>query len=273
MQDHSLFTIGEFSKVTGLTVKTLRFYHEEGVLNPTAIDEQTGYRYYDDRKIEAAKIITELRRLDFSLADIGEILRSCADDADLLDSLEQKRRTIEDRMRHDRLIAQRLDQIISHEREIRRTMQQAPFEIQQKALQPMLIAGIRMKGKYSDCGRGFAQIGKRYGRHICGKAFLLHYDAEYREDDADFEACMPIRKGTPADGISIRELPGGKCLALVHAGPYDELGHSYGKIFKYINAKGNQVEMPTREVYLKGPGMIFKGNPKKYLTEIQMLVR
>jgi DNA-binding transcriptional MerR regulator len=273
MQDRSLYSVGEFSKVTGLTVKTLRFYHQEGVLIPTAIDERTGYRYYDDRKIEAAMIITELRRLDFALADIGEILRSCADDADLLDSLEQKRRTIEDRMRHDRRISQRLDQIISREREMRRTMQKAHFEVQQKNLGSILIAGIRMKGKYSDCGTGFVQIGKQYGRHICGPAFLLHYDAEYREDDADFEACMPIRKGTPANGISVRELPGGKCLTLVHVGPYDELGRSYSKIFKYVKAKGDQVEMPTREVYLKGPGVIFKGNPKKYLTEIQMLVR
>jgi len=273
MKDRNFFTIGEFSKVTGLTVKTLRFYHEQGVLSPTAIDDQTGYRYYDDRKIEAAKIIAELRRLDFSLADIAEILRSCADDADLLDALEQKRAAIEIRMRHDEQISKRLDQIITNEREVRRTMQHAPFEVEQKNLEPVLIAAVRMKGKYSDSGQGFAQLGKRFGRYICGKAFLLHYDAEYREDDADFEACLPIRKGEPADGISVRTLPGGKCVSLVHAGPYQELGRSYAKIFKHINANGRQIEMPTREVYLKGPGMIFKGNPKKYLTEIQLLVK
>jgi DNA-binding transcriptional MerR regulator/effector-binding domain-containing protein len=273
MKDRGFFTIGEFSKVTGLTVKALRFYHEQGLLSPTAIDDQTGYRYYDDRKIEAAKIVTELRRLDFSLVDVAEILRSCADDADLLDSLEKKRESIQARMRHDQEISNRLDQIIANEREVRKTMQHAPFEVHQKAPESILIAGVRMKAKYSECGRGFAQIGKRFGRQICGKAFLLHYDTEYREDDADFEACMPIRKGEPVDGISVRELTGGKCLALLHAGPYDELGRSYGRIFKHINANGYQFEMPTREVYLKGPGMIFKGNPKKYLTEIQVLVR
>ena len=39
-----MFSIGEFSKITGLTVKTLRFYHEQGVLKPSCIDDQTGYR-------------------------------------------------------------------------------------------------------------------------------------------------------------------------------------------------------------------------------------
>ena len=130
-----------------------------------------------------------------------------------------------------------------------------------------------MKGKYSDCGQAFAQIGKRFGRHICGKAFLLHYDAEYHEDDADFEACLPIRKGESTDGISVRELAGGPCVALLHEGPYDDLGRSYAKILKHVKAKGYEIEMPTREVYIKGPGMIFKGNPRKYLTEIQIVVR
>ncbi len=50
-----MFSIGEFSKLTGLTVKTLRFYHEQGLLKPSAVDDQTGYRYYAADKIEAAR--------------------------------------------------------------------------------------------------------------------------------------------------------------------------------------------------------------------------
>ena len=50
-----MFSIGEFSKITGLTVKTLRFYHER--LAPTAIDDQSGYRYYDADKVELARTI------------------------------------------------------------------------------------------------------------------------------------------------------------------------------------------------------------------------
>jgi len=134
------------------------------------------------------------------------------------------------------------------------------------------VAGMRMKGRYADCGKGFAQIGKRFGRHICGKCFLLHYDTEYKEDDADFEACMPIRKGSATDGIAVRELPGGRCVSLLHKGPYEQLGRSYARILTYVKDKGYHVIVPTREVYLKGPGMIFKGNPRNYLTEIQLLV-
>lgn len=273
MKYGNLFGIGEFSKITGLTVKTLRFYHEQGVLSPTAIDEQTGYRYYDSNKIELARVVTELRALDVSVAEIAEILRSAADEADLLAFLEQHRESILVRLRHYQKIAKFLDQVIAKEREARETMSQGPFEVAEKLIDPLLVAGVRMKGKYSDCGTGFAQIGRRFGRDICGKALLLHYETEFREEDADFEACLPVRKGESQQPISVRELAGGKCVSLLHSGPYNELGRSYAKILEYVKDKGYQIQMPTREVYLKGPGMIFKGNPRKYLTEIQMLVQ
>jgi len=83
---------------------------------------------------------------------------------------------------------------------------------------------------------------------------------------------MPIRKGNEVEGISVRELPGGRCVSLLHKGPYDELTRSYEKILKYVKDKGYEIQVPCREVFIKGPGMIFRGNPKKYLTEIQMLI-
>ena len=79
-----------------------------------------------------------------------------------------------------------------------------------------------------------------------------------------------MRQSKAVDGISVRELPGGKCVTLLHKGPYDQMGRSYEKAFRYVKEKGYRVVTPTREVYLKGPGMIFRGNPKNYLTEIQI---
>ena len=165
------------------------------------------------------------------------------------------------------------EQIISNEREAGTVMQNSTFEVEEKVLEPMLIAGVRYKGKYSDCGQGFAKIGKALGRFMKGKPFCLYYDGEYREDDADIEACAPVSQKREVDGISVRELPGGRCLALLHQGPYKELGRSYAKILEHVEKTGREVLLPTREVYLKGPGMIFRGNSRKYLTEIQMLIK
>jgi DNA-binding transcriptional MerR regulator/DNA gyrase inhibitor GyrI len=268
-----VFTIGEFSKFTGLTVKTLRFYHDRGLLIPAWVDDQTGYRYYDFRQIDKARIITQLRSLEFSLEQINEMLANCEDEADILTFLERQRTVLEERMRQYRGIVTTLEKIIHNEREARMAMQNSTFDVEEKAVDTLLIAGVRMKGRYCESGKGFAKIGKSLGRYISGKCFLLHYDNEYKEDDADFEACMPVRKGKLVDGISVRELRGGRCVTLLHKGHYEELGRSYAKILAYIKEKRYEIVMPTREVYLKGPGMIFKGNAKNYLTEIQILVK
>lgn len=149
---------------------------------------------------------------------------------------------------------------------------QETYEIEEKDVAPQLIAGIRMKGRYSDCGEGFSRLGRKVGRVIAGKAICLMYDGEYREEDADFEPAFPIRKAVQTEGVEVRELPGARCVTLVHRGPYDTLGRSYARALAYAKEKGYAVTLPTREVYLKGPGMIFKGNPKRYLTEIQLPV-
>ena len=267
-----MFTIGEFSRISGLTVKTLRFYHEQGVLVPSFIDPRTGYRHYDPAQVQTSRLIAELRKLEFPLAEIQELLKHRADDDDVLRIVEQHRSGLAGKIKAYRKAIKSLEQFISEERRAR-AMAQSTFDVQEKTLEPMLIGGVRMKGRYSDCGKGFARLGRSLGRYVCGTAFLLHYDDEYKEDDADFEACMPIRQGKATPDISIRELPGGRCVYLMHQGPYEQLGHSYARVLRYVKERGYAIIMPTREVYLKGPGMIFKGNPANYLTEIQMPVQ
>jgi DNA-binding transcriptional MerR regulator/effector-binding domain-containing protein len=266
----SSYSIGEFSQVTGLSVKTLRFYHEKGILVPSSVDETTGYRFYDQGKIEKARVIMRLRQMEFSIEDIAAVLGECSDEADILNYLEQQKNTLQQQIQENRDIVRSLNEIIAKEKAARQLLESSSFAVEEKGFEPMLIAGIRMKGKYCDCSAGFSRLGKAIGRYICGKALCLYYDGEYREDDANFEPCFPIRKEVAADGISIRQLPDGCCLSLIHRGPYDQLGRSYAKILKQAEERKWKTALPTREIYLKGPGMIFKGNPRNYLTEIQL---
>jgi DNA-binding transcriptional MerR regulator len=267
-----VFTIGEFSRITGLTVKALRFYHECGLLQPATVDPGSGYRYYAPAQVERARVIAQLRELDFTLEEIGALLAGEHDSPKLLERLEAKHKHLESLARHAHAQAAALRNLIRHEREMGEIMQTTMFEVEEKVLEPMLIAGVRLKGKYSECGQGFARVARALGRSLAGKCFLLHYDDDYAEE-ADYETCFPVRRAKPVDGISIRELPGGRCISLVHKGPYEQLSRSYARVAEYAKGKGYEIVRPTREIYLKGPGMIFRGNPNNYLTEIQMLIR
>jgi effector-binding domain-containing protein len=188
--------------------------------------------------------------------------------------LERQQKMLTGKVRHYQSILDTINQLIEKERRARDESKMATSApaIQERDVHAILVAGIRMKGFYSDCGKGFATLGKKLGRQIAGKPLSLFFDGEYREGDANFEPCMPIRKLIAANGISVHELPAVHCVTLMHHGPYDDLKSSYAKLLKYVNEHGYKVSLPTREVYAKGPGMIFRGNPKNYVTEIQIPV-
>lgn len=68
--------IKEFAELTGVSVRTLHYYDEIGLLKPSEVDAQTGYRFYDENSFERMQAILFYRELDFSLKTIAEILSS-----------------------------------------------------------------------------------------------------------------------------------------------------------------------------------------------------
>ena len=69
-----MLKIGEFSKMSHLTIKALRFYEKEGLLMPAAIDKWTGYRLYETYQLEDAAKIKSYRQLGLSIDEIKAIL-------------------------------------------------------------------------------------------------------------------------------------------------------------------------------------------------------
>ena len=68
--------IKEFAEFTGVSVRTLHYYDEIGLLRPAFVDRSTGYRFYDEKSLLRMQEILFYRELDFSLKSIGEILSS-----------------------------------------------------------------------------------------------------------------------------------------------------------------------------------------------------
>ncbi len=267
-----MFSIGQFSRITGLTIKTIRLYHEKGLLAPGWVDEKTGYRYFDNRNVERARAIAHLRELAFPLAEIKEILDHFEEEADILSFLIKHRQSIGSRMEQLGKIASSLDEIIHKEEEARAMLEEGDFTVGEKERNEVEVAGMRWKGRYADTGKALQQLGKLAGRFVRGKPMNLYYDADYKEEDADIESCFPVRGMKESGALALHRLPGGQCAYIIHKGPYGQIGRSYAKIMDYIQRKHYEALAPVREVYIKGPGMIFRGNPKKYLTEIQIMI-
>lgn len=262
-----MYQIGHFSKITKLTVKALRFYHEKGIISPSYIDDQSGYRYYNETLLEKAYTIRSLKELEFSLKEITEIMRTFNDDSDMVAFLRAKTSDLETKIDNYTKIKNQLDVIINSQEKL--TMKPYSEIIETRDIPDIHIAGIRYKGKYSDIGNYFSRLFKLAGFNVKGKPGALYYNLEYKEDDADVEAFVPVKKGFSKSDITSRILPGGKAHCLIHKGPYETLTRSYKKMLDYVAENNFEIRAPIREILIKGPGMIFRGNPEKYITELQ----
>jgi len=74
-----LFRIGELARIFHLSVKTLRFYSDKGLLQPAYIDEYTGYRYYSMEQFVRIDLIRNSRKMGMSLAEIQSMLSQTMD--------------------------------------------------------------------------------------------------------------------------------------------------------------------------------------------------
>ncbi|KNZ42131.1 MerR family transcriptional regulator [Acetobacterium bakii] len=84
-------TVKEVANLTGVSVRTLHYYHGEGILEPSEI-APNGYRYYDEACLERLQHILFLRELDFSIAEIKGILKN--PDFDQEDALRKQRKLL-----------------------------------------------------------------------------------------------------------------------------------------------------------------------------------
>ncbi len=122
--------ISEFAKLTGVSVRTLHYYDEIGLLRPSYVDMQNGYRFYDKCCFERMQEILFYRELDFSLKEIELILTS--PDYDKQSALkEQKRLLILKKERLKRLITA-LDSVMKGEDLSMKVFDNSDFEAQRE---------------------------------------------------------------------------------------------------------------------------------------------
>ena len=267
MLRRDLYSIGEFSRLCRLTVKALRHYDEVGLFKPGHIDAQSSYRYYSSSQLPEANLIRVLRSMEFTLEETQRFLRE-RDPEKQMELLEKHRIELEKRMeeyRHTISSIQRLT-------EGKGKSMERKFELKDLASQPVL--GLRYHTSLAKIGDDsyraymavFAYLGER-GEFPAGPPFAIYHDMEFKEEDIDIEACVPVSHLLSGRGeVEGSELPGGKMASTMHAGPYDEIGEAYEALMLWINDQGYRPSGPCREVYLVGPPN--KCDPADYRTEI-----
>lgn len=256
------YRIGEFSLITRLPAKTLRYYHEIGLLEPERIDGESGYRIYTDRQVDRARLIRRLRDLEFPLEAVRRFLDRVDAGESIVDVVEEHQASVSRRLRDLQTLAGRLERLAAG----------APRagEVGRRRLDPELYVGVRFVGDYSDIGRRFVELTRAVGDLGIGPPFALYWQAEYRPGQADITVAMPVARPLEIPGSVCEVLPGGEALVTVHRGPYESIGDAYGRLFAGAAACGCEIGVPIRDRYLRGPGGREDPAPQDFLTEVVM---
>lgn len=93
-----MLSIGEFSKICGVSTKTLRYYDEIGLIHPDEINPENGYRYYSIGRLKKMLLINRLKSFHFSLEEIKVILEQ--EEEKLYTALHRKRNELQEKL-HD----------------------------------------------------------------------------------------------------------------------------------------------------------------------------
>ena len=268
-----MLKIGEFAQLGQVSIATLRHYDQFGLLKPTMLDPQSGYRYYSLAQLPRLHRIVTLKDLGFPLLQIAQLLEENL-------SLEQLQALFRLKQAHIQQVIdmeqERLTRVAARLRQIEQEGSMPAYEMLLKQVDPLLVATIR---KNVPLGDDFLQTYETILSYINSQGMshiphlLLWYSPfEMHEDGAyaDVEFAIPLRAALPGnEQIKVRTLPGGLMACTVHPGHALSLGKAHQALRHWLTENNYRLNGPPRQVQLQ---LAESANPGYAITEIQFPV-
>jgi DNA-binding transcriptional MerR regulator len=240
-----LLSIGQFSKMTYLSVKALRYYHDVGLLEPALVDPDTGYRHYAVDQVGTAQAIRRFRDLEMPIEEVRQLLRA-PDEASrnraILFHLERMHRQLD----QTRAAVASLQALLS-----KGPGRDAPVEIRRLPATRTLVT--RAEVAFDDCADwltpaldGLRAGVEARGLTVAGADGALYSDAFFEAGMGEVTAFVPVA----GDGPEAVDLPAITAAVLVHDGPVADLDRTYGALGTVVAEMGVASAGPIREHYL-----------------------
>src|SRR5580658_5273657 len=222
-------SIGAFSRLTHLSIKTLRYYHEVGLLEPAVVDPDSGYRYYRPGQAHSAHLVRRFRDLGLPVADVRAVLAApdlTARDAILAGHL--------DRMR------EQLRQTEAAVDSLRRMLEGGPADaaIEERVLDggPTISAAAHLARRdvaswFRDALAGLRATVAAAGLEQTGPVGGLYDDELFTQDTGYARVYLPVRDSPSLDGTGARwELPAGRFAVALHVGTHHDVDRAYAAL-------------------------------------------
>lgn len=267
----NMFKIGEFSKLTQVTVRMLRYYDECGLLTPAQIDPVSGYRLYSVEQIQKLNKIIYLRDSGFNVSQIADTLK-IDDPALFIEQLNWKQLEIEKEIK---MMQEKLKKIELARQVLLTGTKEIYYNITIKAIPSYQVISIRkIIPTYYEEGKLWQELldaARKNQIDISGETFSIYHDLEYKETNVDVELCAPIKASAKKSANKytkvIAAVPIMACTMVY--GDFSNIAGAFLEFAAWLEENSSyKMEGITRQIVHRGPWN--ESNPEKYLTEIQI---
>ena len=245
--------MGDFSRATHLSVKTLRHYHEVGLLAPATVNPDTGYRYYSDTQIPAAQVIRRLRDLGMPVAEVKAVL--AAPDAPARNALIASHlNRLETELAQTRAAVESL-----------RNLLQPPDDataIEHRSVPATAAAAIgAVVGRADILAWWQGALGELHatvraqGLHPTGPSGGVYASELFQHDRGEATVFIPVEGRVRSIGrVTPLTVPAAELAIISHHGSLSDADLSYAKLGSYAATHEISIDGPLREYYLRGAG-------------------
>jgi len=242
-----LLSIGDFSRATQLSIKALRHYQDEGLLEPTEIDSVSGYRRYALDLVPRAQVIRRLRGLGMPIGEVREVLSS-ADVAGRNELISRHLRRLQRELVATQASVAALQQLLEN------PIPSAPIE--HRAIPATRAAAIVEDVAIGNAAAWLAgALGELYavldGQGVVGGAAGgIYADELFALERGRATVYLPVRDTFTASGrIQSLEIPAAELAVIGHSGPHEGIDRDYGALAEYVTRHELAVDGPIREFY------------------------
>jgi DNA-binding transcriptional MerR regulator/effector-binding domain-containing protein len=245
-------SIGDFARSTSLSVKTLRFYHEAGLLEPIEIDPNSGYRRYGTEQIPTAQVIRRFRELDMGLDDIRAII-STQDVAARNELIAEHLRRVEQNLERTTAVVASLRDLLQHP--------DADIQIEHRSVAATPAAAITAVVDIADASAWYqGALAELFAtlaaQHIApsGIAGGLFSNAIFEDERGEATVFVPCSADIrPVGRVRALVIPPVELAVTTHSGSPNGIDRAYGALGTYVAGHALGVDGPVREFYPVGP--------------------
>ena len=264
-----MFKIGDFSKLSSISIRMLRHYDKVELLQPVKVDEQSGYRFYSADQLKKVNQIQTLKAMGFNIATIKEII-----ECDNIDTIKEQFLNRSAQIKEDMNNLQKQLRLLEDSmKTMREDVVEMNYHVSIKEIPERTVASVRKIIPSYNCEGDLWSIlmqeiqMENISIDHPSYSIAVFHDREYKENDVDIEIQLSILgKHENTKDVTFKNMESTNVASITVNGSYEQMTAVNEAAAKWIETEGYKLTGPMFNIYHVSPAMEL--DPNKWVTEV-----